>query len=169
MRKRRVGVTAGSRQTEGGQVTDFLQVVTEMAAPLEFRTPMGTAARAAIRVRMEAWRQWRGRQLAESNPREGHWAITYTEPARGARMRRCLILRQGASPLRPPAPFPSPTIFQKGGSLSRVRKPRKSGAPLTDSLPSENFPQMRERGPLYRRQQTASRWSALKNWSRVKA
>ena len=168
MQKRRVGVTAGSRRTEGNQATGSFQVATEMAAPLELRTPMGTAARAAIRVRMEAWRQWRRRQLAESNPMEGHRAITYSEPAREARMRRCLILRQGASPLRPPAPFPSATILQKEGNLSRVRKPRKNGAPLTDSLPSEDFPQMRERGPLHRWQYTASRWSAPTNWSRVK-
>ena len=156
MRKRRVGVTAGSRQTEGNQATGSFQVATEMAAPLELRTPMGTAARAAIRVRMEAWRQWRGRQLAESNPMEGHWAIPYTEPARAARMRRCLILRQGASPLRPPAPFPSATILQKGGNLSRVRKPRQTRAPLTDSAESGRDSQMRERGPSFRRTDCAA-------------
>ena len=79
-----------------------------------------------------------------------------------ARMRRCLILRQGASPLRPPAPFPSGSMFQIGGNLSRVRKPRNIGAPLTDCRRSEELPDMRERGLLVRRQQlhAASRWSA---------
>src|SRR5664280_120895 len=42
MRKRRVGVTARSRQNDGNQATGTLQFVTEMAAPLEFRTPAGT-------------------------------------------------------------------------------------------------------------------------------
>ena len=42
MRKRRVGVTARSRQIEGSWVTGFLQIDTEMAAPLELRTPIGT-------------------------------------------------------------------------------------------------------------------------------
>jgi hypothetical protein len=65
-----------------------------------------------------------------------------------ARMKRCLILRQGASPLRPPAPFPSDSMFRNGRNLSRVRKPRKNRAPLTDSFRSEDSPEMRERGPL---------------------
>jgi hypothetical protein len=54
-----------------------------------------------------------------------------------ARMRRCLILRQGASPLRPPAPFPWSLDCTQGsesvkGSLRRHKTP-----PLTDSLPCE--------------------------------
>jgi hypothetical protein len=68
-----------------------------------------------------------------------------------ARMRRCLILRQGTSPLRPPAPFPSASMFQNGGNLSRVRKPRRNGAPLTDCHRSEDSAEMRERGPLAKR------------------
>jgi hypothetical protein len=45
MRKRRVGVTAKSRQNEGNQATGTLQFVTEMAAPLELRTPAGTCGK----------------------------------------------------------------------------------------------------------------------------
>ena len=71
--------------------------------------------------------------------------------ARNARMRRRLILRQGASPLRPPAPFPSGSRFQNGGNLSRVRKPRNNGAPLTNPLRSEDATEMRERGPSAKR------------------
>ena len=56
MRERRVGVTARSRQVEGNQATGSLQIASEIAAPLELRTPTSTAAKAAIRVRMEAWR-----------------------------------------------------------------------------------------------------------------
>jgi hypothetical protein len=151
MRKRRVGVTASSRQSVGNQVTGTLQLDTEMAAPLELRTPAGTAANAAIRVRMEAWRQRRGSQSAEDSSKEmvnNERADRRVEGAPGARMRRCLILRQGASPLRPPAPFPSDSMFRNGGNLSRVRKPRKNRAPLTDSLRSQDSPEMRERGPL---------------------
>ena len=45
MRKRRVGVTARSRQNEGDRVTGILEFVTEMAAPLELRTPAGTCGK----------------------------------------------------------------------------------------------------------------------------
>ena len=68
--------------------------------------------------------------------------------ALNARMRLCLKLRQGAGPLRPPAPFPSGSRFQNGGDPSRVRKPRKIGAPLTDPHRSEDIAEMRERGLL---------------------
>jgi hypothetical protein len=174
MRKRRVGVTAGLRQIVGNQATGFPQVVTEMAAPPEMRTPMGTAAKAAMRVRMEAWRQWRWSQLAEGSPREiegrsGRWRVQGKPAADGAleaRMRRCLKLRQGASPLRPPAPFPSGSMLQNGGNLSRVRKPRKNGAPLTDSLRSEDSPEMRERGPSARRAASRLPMVGPQQWDR---
>jgi hypothetical protein len=42
MQKRRVGVTARSRQIVGRQATESPQIVTEMAAPFELRTPKGT-------------------------------------------------------------------------------------------------------------------------------
>ena len=45
MRKRRVGVTAKSRQNEGNQATGTLQFGTEMAAPLVWRTPTGTCGK----------------------------------------------------------------------------------------------------------------------------
>src|SRR6266852_656932 len=47
MRERRVGVTARSRQIEGNQATGSLQIASEIAAPLELRTPTSTAAKAA--------------------------------------------------------------------------------------------------------------------------
>jgi len=156
MWKRRVGVTARLWQIDGNQVIGSPQIASEIAAPPELRTPMGTAAAAAIRVRMEVWRQWRWSQLTEdspkreSEPNDGRGRLpgraSVGRRALGTRMRRCLILRQGARPLRPPAPFPSPPIFQNGGNLSRVRKPRKKRAPLTASLRSEDLPKMRERG-----------------------
>jgi hypothetical protein len=74
-------------------------------------------------------------EISERERRGGH--------ARGngapkARMRRCLKLRQGAKPPETPAPFPSRSRIQNGGNQSRVRKPRNHGAPLTDSLRSED-------------------------------
>src|SRR5947208_1224171 len=124
---RRVGVTARLRQIGGNQVTGSPQIATEMAGstPPVLRTPMGTAAASCVRVRMEAWRQWRWSQPTEDNPR---MEIQASGMARlGARMRRCLILRQGTRPLRPPAPFPSEFMFH-----------------------SEDLTGMRERGPLER-------------------
>ena len=56
----------------------------------------------------------------------------------------------GGKPPETLAPFPSESMFQNGGNLSRVRKPRTNRAPLTDSLRSEDFTGMRERGPLAR-------------------
>ena len=107
MGKRRVGVTARSRQIETNQGTGGLQIVTEMAAPPELRTPMGTAAaKAARRVRMEVWRQWRGSQSAEWNPNQaGRASRARSAMARCARMRRCLILRQGGKPPETPGPL----------------------------------------------------------------
>jgi len=62
-------VTASLGQIVESQETGSLQIDTEMAAPLELRTPTGTAAQAASRVRMEAWRQRRGSQPAGNNPK----------------------------------------------------------------------------------------------------
>jgi hypothetical protein len=151
MRKRRVGVTAGSRWIVEDRATGSPQIVPEIAAPLELRTPMGTVATATNRVRMEARRQGRGSQQAEDNSKEmveneGRDRLVGSAPE--ARLRRCLKLRQGASPLRPPAPFPSGSRFWNGRNLSRVRKPRRNRAPLTDSFRSEESTGMRERGPL---------------------
>ena len=46
LKERRVGATAWSRQI-GGNWQRFPQFATEMAAPLETRTPTGTAAKIA--------------------------------------------------------------------------------------------------------------------------
>jgi hypothetical protein len=155
MRKRRVGVTARSRRNVGNQMTGSPQFVTEMAAPLELRTPAGTcgkgckeSADGSLATRREevngAEEQSEERNARERDGGGGSGALE-------ARMRRSLILRQGASPLRPPAPFPLPPMFQNGANQSRVRKPRDNGAPLTDWLRSEEPTEMRERGPSGRR------------------
>src|SRR4030095_8117848 len=81
-------------------------------------------------------------------------------------MRRCLILRQGTSPLRPPAPFPSGSMFQNGKNLSRVRKPRKNRA-LDRFLPFRRATGMRERGApgrgAHRRRATQPKTTDLSN------
>jgi len=102
---------------------------------------MATMAREST-GRMQSQGSSPGKEQGNTRPGDG---------ARNARMRRRLILRQGASPLRPPAPFPSGSMFQNGGDLSRVRKPRRNGAPLTDCHRSEDTTEMRERGPTAKR------------------
>src|ERR1035441_941732 len=155
MRKRRVGVTARSRQNDGNQATGTLQFVTEMAAPLEFRTPAGTCGgsckQSADGSMATKARESTGRVQSEERSQGERDGEVGRGTARYARMRRCLILRQGASPLSPPAPFPSGSRFQNGGNLSRVRKPRNNGAPLTNPLRSEDATEMRERGPSAKR------------------
>jgi hypothetical protein len=106
---------------------------------------------------MEAWRYGRERQSDRKQFRSNGGKSGRERRVCGgggapqARMRRCLILRQGASPLRPPAPFPSALIVRKQGPLSRVRYAGKNRPPLTEGLASEhNIPVMRERGPTDR-------------------
>jgi hypothetical protein len=152
MRKRRVGATARSRQIVGRRETACPQVVTEMAAPLELRTPTGACGegrnQSADGSMATKARKTTGRSSVRERFTQGkrNGKQRRRDSARNARMRRCLMLRQGTSPLRPPAPFPLSAIFQKGGSLSRVRRPRKKRAPLTENLPSEDIPKIRERG-----------------------
>ena len=154
MRKRRVGVTARSRQHNGNRATGTPQFVTEMAAPLEMRTPAGTCG---PRLQPEcgwkhgdngAWKSTSRSTIQGEHGREKRWIWRVRWRAK-ARMRRCLKLRQWQAP-ETPAPFPCALILQNGGDPSRVRKPRRSGAPLTDPLCSEDVAEMRERALLAR-------------------
>ena len=149
MRKRRVGVTARSRQIVGDQGTGSPQVASEMAAPHELRTPMGTAAKAA-RVRMEVWRQWREVNRQNEIPRSKESARQGHGCRRGAlRAHEALPhTPPGGKPPETPAPFPCCPIIPNGGNLSRIRKPRQPRASLTDPLRSEATTEIRERGPL---------------------
>src|SRR6266513_5926751 len=117
MRKRRVGVTARSRQIEGSQATGSLQFASEMAAPLELRTPIGTCGEnrkqsaygsmvtmaGESEEQIQSEKRWEGKRawLGRSAPK--------------ARMRRYLILRQGASPLRHRPPFPRSRVYRTEG------------------------------------------------------
>jgi len=128
MRKRRVGVTARSRLIVGNQATGTPQIATEIAAPLVSRTPTGTVATATSEC---GWKRGDTTGVKDNRAESSSGEMRIREESRtqgrrtsapkAARMRRCLILRQGASPLRPPAPFPSVLIVRKGGTLSRVR------------------------------------------------
>ncbi len=80
-RTRRVRVTARSRWIAAGQVTGRDQIGTEKAAPAESRTPTGTAAQAAIRVRMETGRQGRGKAGGRRQiPKTQLWAAARASP-----------------------------------------------------------------------------------------
>ena len=71
--------------------------------------------------------------------------------APGARMRRCLKLRQGASPLRPPAPFPAHSIVGKESSTSRVRYDGLSAAlDFFTFLPEDRSADYGKGGPCQR-------------------
>src|ERR1039457_3749752 len=102
MRKRRVGVTARSRQIEGSQETGSLQVDTEMAAPLELRTPIGTCGgkgrqQSADGSMATKAQESTGRmQSEESSQGKRDGKMRRGSGAPKARMRRCPILRQGA-------------------------------------------------------------------------
>jgi hypothetical protein len=142
MRKRRVGVTAGSRQIVGSQETGSLQIDAEMAAPLELRTPMGTCGEGCnqsadgsmvtmARKTNEGQnpiREERGGEESEAGEEEraegAHEALPHTPP--------------GGKPPETRAPFPSESSIQNGGNRSRVRKPRNNSAPLTDSSVLKN-------------------------------
>jgi hypothetical protein len=156
MRKRRVGVTARSRQNDGNQATGTLQFVTEMAAPLELRTPAGTCGGSCKQSADGSMATMARGEIngQKNNPtgtraREKGWSRRVT--GRAGRAHEALPhTPPGGKPPETPAPFPSGFRFQNGGNLSRVRKPRNYSAPLTDSLRSEDMAEMRERGLLAR-------------------
>jgi hypothetical protein len=165
MRKRRVGVTAGSRVVVENRAIGTPQAVTEIAAPLVSRTPMGTAVTATDEC---GWKRGdtsggKGNRAdsgfgAMENPGENREMREGRRAA--ARMRRCLILRQGDKPPETPGPLSLGLDCTEGkksvkGSLRRQPRP-----PLTDFFPSEETPpDMRERGP-WSGPDHASRWSA---------
>jgi hypothetical protein len=170
MRKRRVGVTARSRRNVGKQATEALQFGTEMAAPLELRTPAGTCgkgrnqsadgsmaskARGSQRAEQRSKERMPGkRDGAENGARRAHEALPQTPP--------------GGKPPETPAPFPWALILQNGVNRSRVRKPRRSGAPLTDRLRSEQQAEMRERGPVDRAKHALPQWGGTARCARMR-
>src|SRR4051812_983407 len=66
-------------------------------------------------------------------------------------MRRCLILRQGASPLRPPAPFSlEPRLYARERICQGFATPAQNAALDRFAPLRRKAPEMRERGPLER-------------------
>src|ERR1039457_1468411 len=132
MRRRRVGVTARSRQNVGNQATGTLQFVTEMAAPLELRTPAGTCGKgckeSADGSMATKARESTGRMQSEERSQGERDGEVRQGTARHARMRRCLILRQGAKPPETPAPLslgiqvPERREFVKGSQAAQQRR-----------------------------------------------
>ena len=144
-------MTARSRQNVGNQATGTPQFVTEMAAPLELRTPAGTCG---PRLQTECGWKHGDNGAGKSTSRRTIQGTACPREKRcsgGAGALRALeALPQtppGGKPPETPAPFPWALIIQNGVNPSRVRKPRRSGAPLTDRLRSEERAGMRERGP----------------------
>jgi hypothetical protein len=112
MRKRRVGVTAKSRLIVGNQVTGTPQIATEIAAPLVSRTPMCTVAAATTEC---GWKRGDTTTDVTDNRAEDSSRKMVGKPGENgtwregrraqARMRRCLILRQGDEPPETPGPL----------------------------------------------------------------
>src|SRR5260370_42607557 len=107
MRKRRVGVTARSRQNEGNQVTGTLQFGAEMAAPLELRSPAGTCG-GSCNQRADGRMATKAREVNEqkNDPRR---ASQGKKMERGeadyGRAMLWLTRRQGATPRYPRRPY----------------------------------------------------------------
>ena len=149
---RRVGVTARSRRTGTSQATGVSQVATEMAAPLCIENTNGH--------RGEGRKQSADGSMATmaiSRMSQNH---ATSNTARCARMRRRLKLRQGASPLRPPAPFPSGVDCRQGSESVKGSLRRHLSPPLTDSLPCRPINNYEGKGATGRPPILASRWSA---------
>src|SRR6266481_5411212 len=126
MRKRRVGVTARSRQNEGNQVTGTLQFGAEMAAPLEMRTPAGTCG-GSCNQSADGSMATKAREVNEqkNDPRRVSQGKEMERgAARYARLRLCLKLRQGASPLEPQS-----FRLTRGGLLMEAATVRERFAP----------------------------------------
>src|SRR5438445_11813232 len=100
MWRRRVGVTAGSRRVAR---ESWLSCRPQLRwqHPSALRTPMGT--RGAGRDQSADGSM--ATVALESVDRRRKTYRLGADSALNARMRRCLILRQGARPLRPPAPL----------------------------------------------------------------
>ena len=138
-RKRRVGVTAWSRLIVGNQETGTPQIATEIAAPLVLRTPIGTVAVATECVWKHGDTGAEQNRTEKSSGKTAHPGEEHTlrggQRAR-ARMRRCLILRQGDEPPETPGPL-SLGLDCTEGRKSVKGSLRRHTPPLTAILPSE--------------------------------
>jgi hypothetical protein len=154
MRKRRVGVTARSRLVVENQAIGTPQTATEMAAPLVSRTPMGTVATATDECGWKRGDTSGGKDNRAANRMGKMEGARDAEQRRAsARMRHCLILRQGAKPPETPGPFPSRSMVGKGTRLSRVRFAGQKQAALDNLVPfrRKHIPDDQGKGPYRKR------------------
>jgi hypothetical protein len=167
MRKRRVGVTARSRRIVGNQATGTPQIATEIAAPLVSRTPMSTVA-AATEC---GWKRGdtTGVKTIGQDFQDDHEMGKQRDrkPAgrqrADARMRRCLILRQGERPPETPGPLSLGCQHMGGRTTVKGTLGRQTLPPLTDVLPPEEKTSSYEgKGAQGPGGAPASRWSALR-------
>src|ERR1039457_3592638 len=89
MRKRRVGVTARLRRIVGSRKSGFSQIVSEMAAPLELRTPTGTCGKGrnqsadgsmATKAQQSIGRIQSKQRGVDDGARSAHEALPHTSP-----------------------------------------------------------------------------------------
>ena len=157
MRKRRVGVTARSREIVGQQATGALQIDAEIAAPLVLRTPKGTVAEATTEC---GWK--RGDTGAKDNRTESSSEAMVENRGENGGAHEAL-------------PHTSP-----GGKPPETPGPLSLGLDCTEARPSvkgslrRQKPAALDRGPCFRTQHPrhegkgangpgahqASRWSA---------
>jgi hypothetical protein len=104
--------------------------------------------------------EWKHGDNGANDNRQEHHRRRGGMTARCARMRRCLTLRQGARPLRPPAPFPWSIDCTQASESVKGSLPRHKPPPLTASLPCEETRLGRGKGAFGKRQHPASPWSA---------
>ncbi len=107
-----------------------------MAAPLELRTPAGTCGR-GCKQSADGSMATMARETTGRRTIQGEYAREMerggSDGAPEARMRRCRILRQGASPLRPRPPFPlalccrTEAICQGFASRAKAARPGARG------------------------------------------
>jgi len=155
-RKRRVGVTAGSRLIVGNRETGTPQIVTEIAAPLVLRTPKCTVV--ATATTECGWKH--GGTGAQENRAENSFRKGLNRERVGngregrrarARMRRCLILRQGAEPPETPGPLSLGFDCTEGrkavkGTLRRHTPPLTAFHPSEENAPGYEGKGAQERG-----------------------
>ena len=106
MRKRRVGVTARSRQNEGSQETGYPQLDSEMAAPLELRTPKGTCGE-SCKTSAYGSMVTKARELDEQESRRAEWG---KEESRNAAGKERATGAHEALPHTPPGGKPPETL-----------------------------------------------------------
>jgi hypothetical protein len=146
MRKRRVGVTARSREIVGQQATGALQIDAEIAAPLVSRTPKGTVAEATTEC---GWKRGDTNTGAKDNRAESSSeAMVENRGANGD----CGGGRRAAG-AHEALPHTSP-----GGKPPETPGPLSLGLDCTEGRPSvkgslrRQKPAALDRGPSFQRQ-----------------